>query len=92
MSVPVRVIPSLLTDLESKLRRLPVDMNIAIQRDFSRCGPVSEAYASVADKWVKSRQEIDEGVTKIADIVRAIHDAFVGTDTELAKSLTAIRN
>jgi hypothetical protein len=73
---------------EQRMRRLTVDFSLAVMRDFD-AGPVDDAYRSVNDRWKESQAELIAGLSNIADILRAIREAFEEADATMAASLGA---
>lgn len=86
-SALIQCAPALLADLETRIRSLSGDMGCAVARDFSRSGPVDDAYASKASDWTKTRDEIDTSLKSIADVVKAIREAFSDADQQLSEAL-----
>jgi hypothetical protein len=83
----IQCTPSLLVDLESDLRGLDGGLGSASGADFSKSDEVAGAYAGTLGRWDRNREEIRSSLSRIADLVRAIREAFEGADRSLAAGL-----
>lgn len=69
------------------MRRLDVQTNAGINRHFN-AGVLDEAYQAFHGRWDESREEIAAGLTRIADILMTIREAFAAADEQLAAQLS----
>ena len=83
----IQVVPEVLEGFVRRLRGLNCNENVALDCDFSMCGPVEGAYGDLMGKWHKHRDATNKALANMADVVQAVHDAFVQTDESLSAAL-----
>ena len=71
----IRVACEVLQEKERSMRLMSVDYGLALQHHFN-AGPVDSEYAALKGKWDESQAEITSTVDKIADVLKAIRQAF----------------
>ena len=82
----IRAATEILEDKERMMRKLSVDYGIAIQRDFN-AAQVDTMYDEVNKRWTKSQAEITTAMDHIADILKAIREAYESVEDQLTSAL-----
>jgi len=80
----VQCAPELLRELEGNLRGLDGELEGATGADFSDSGEVDGSYSRKLGEWNHTRDDIRTGLSRIADLVTAIREAFEDADRSLA--------
>jgi hypothetical protein len=84
----IRVAIDVLEEKERSMRQFSIDYGLALQHSFNS-SLVDGAYAKVKSRWVESQVELTSGVDNIANILKAIREAYEQLEAQLVDALSS---